>query len=119
MRKRRGETRPIVFRSEAASVSTIGAKVAADSTIYADKAASWDRLLTERINHAEACTKGAESFSSRIRWAEIGTHHHSAGPYLQTYSKERAWREDHRRACNGEQYLLTKEGALLHPVSWV
>ena len=129
MRERGGETLPFVFRSEAASVSTIGAKVALGSTIYADEAASWDRLhdrfLTKRINYqeaystAEACTNGAESFFSRIRRAEIGIHHHIAGPYLQAYSQEMAWREGHRRVSNGEQYLMMTEAALRHPVSRV
>ena len=80
MRDRNGETLPFVFKSEAAAVATIGRKVAPGSTIYADEAASWDRLhdhfLTKRINHeeaystAEACTNGAESFFSRIRRSE-------------------------------------------------
>jgi len=129
MRERGGETLPFVFRSEAAAVPTIGRKVALGSTIYADEAASWDRLhdrfLTKRINHQEsysteeACTNGAESFFSRIRRAEIGIHHNIAGPYLQAYSQEMAWREDHRRVSNGEQYLMMTDAALRHPVSRV
>ena len=129
MRERNGETLPFVFKSEAASVATIGRKVALGSTIYVDEAASWDRLhdrfLTKRINHEEAystdeaCTNNAESFFSRIRRAEIGIHHHIAGPYLQAYSQEMAWREDHRRVSNGEQYLMATEAALRHPVSRV
>lgn len=125
----RSEPVVFVFRSEAASVSMTGAKVAAGSTIYADEAALWDRLhdrfLTKRINHqeaystAEACTNGAESFFSRIRRAEIGIHHHIAGPYLEAYSQEMAWREDHRRVSNGEQYLMMTEAALRHSVSRV
>ena len=129
MRERGGETLPFVFRSEAAAVSTIGAKVATGSTVYADEAASWDRLhdrfLTKRINHqeaystAEACTNGAESFFSRLRRAEIGIHHHIAGPYLAAYASEMAWREDKRRMSNGEQYLMAAEASLRHPVSRV
>ena len=129
MRERGGETLPFVFPSEAAAVTTIGRKVAPESIIYADEAASWDRLhdrfLTKRINHqeaystAEACTNGAESFFSRLRRAEIGIHHHIAGPYLQAYSREMAWREDHRRVSNGEQYLMAAEASLRHPVSRV
>jgi hypothetical protein len=39
-----------------------------------------------RINHSEcysdgiACTNMAESFFSRLRRMEVGTHHHIAGP---------------------------------------
>jgi len=129
MRERGGETLPFVFRSEAAAVTTIAQKVNPGSVIYADEAASWDRLhdrfLTKRVNHQEsysteeACTNGAESFFSRIRRAEIGIHHHIAGPYLQAYSQEMAWREDNRRVSNGEQYLMAAEAALRHPVSRV
>jgi hypothetical protein len=31
------------------------------------------------------------SFFSRLRRAEIGTHHHVAGPYLHQYANEMAW----------------------------
>ena len=56
-----------------------------------------------RINHSvyysdgSACTNMAEGFFSRLRRAEIGTHHHIAEPYLGAYAGEMAWREDHRR----------------------
>ena len=46
----------------------------------------------------------AESFFSRLRRAEIGTHHHIAGPYLASYAAEMDWREDNRRVANGDQY---------------
>ncbi len=129
MRERDGETLPFVFKSEAAAVGLISQKVNPGSILYADEAASWDalhdRFLTKRINHqeaystAEANTNAAESFFSRIRRAEIGIHHHIAGPYLQAYSQEMAWREDNRRVSNGEQYLMMTEAALRHPVSRV
>jgi hypothetical protein len=38
-----------------------------------------------------------------MRRAEIGHHHHIAGPYLLRYAQEAAWREDNRRLSNGEQ----------------
>jgi hypothetical protein len=38
---------------------------------------------------------------SRLRRAEIGTHHHIAGPYLASYAAEMDWREDRRRVSNG------------------
>ena len=77
----------------------------------------------KRINHCEAysldgaCTNQAESFFSRLRRAEIGTHHHLAGPYIASYASEMAWREDHRRVSNGEQFLMASRAALVHPVS--
>jgi len=127
MRERNGRTLPFVAKSEAASVSTVAATVAAGSTVYADEANAWDalhgRFLTERINHGqaystdEACTNWAESFFSRIRRAEMGIHHHIAGPYLNAYAREMSWREDNRRVSNGAQFLRATGAALAHPVS--
>jgi hypothetical protein len=62
-----------------------------------------------RINHEQAysmegaCTNWAELFFSRMRRAEIGHHHHVAGPYLLRFAQAAAWREDNRRMSNGEQ----------------
>lgn len=127
MRERNGITLPFVFRSEEMAVPIIQDRVAAGSTIYADEASCWDtlhaRYLTKRINHSEAystpdaCTNQAESFFSRLRRAEIGTHHHIAGPYLNAYASEMTWREDNRRKSNGEQYLAMAGAALARPVS--
>lgn len=127
MRERKGRSRPFVAASEAAGVPVIAANVADGSTIYADEASVYDalhaRFLTKRINHSEAysdgqaCTNMAESFFSRLRRAEIGTHHHIAGRYLGAYASEMAWREDHRRVSNGEQFLAIADAALAHPVS--
>jgi transposase-like protein len=129
MRERGGRTLPFVFKSEDAAVVTIARTVAPGSTVYADEATHWDalhaRFLTKRINHSEsysdgqACTNQAESFFSRLRRAEIGIHHHVAGPYLSAYAREMAWRENNRRVSNGEQYLMATDAALQHPVSRV
>jgi transposase-like protein len=127
MRERNGIALPFVFKSEAQSISTIAQRVHPEATIHADQAAGWDvlheRFLTKRINHeecysdGEACTNMAESFFSRLRRAEIGTHHHISGRYLGAYASEMAWRENHRRISNGEQYLIAARSALMHPVS--
>ncbi|MGD9541482.1 IS1595 family transposase [Methylocystis sp.] len=127
MRERNGRTLPFAFRTEGESVETIAERVAPDATVHADEAAHWDKLhaifLMKRINHqhsysdGEACTNAAESFFSRIRRAEAGHFHHLSGPYLVAYSREMAWREDHRRVSNGEQYLMVANAALTHPVS--
>jgi hypothetical protein len=127
MRERNGKTLPFVSTSEDASVPTIRARVTNGSTIHADEASHWDELharyLTKRINHSlaysdgDACTNQAESFFSRIRRAEIGIHHHIAGPYLNAYANEMAWREDNRRVSNGELYLMAANAALKHPIS--
>lgn len=127
MRERNGKTLPFVSTSEAESLPMIRARVAEGSTIHADEATHWDELharyLTKRINHSlaysdgDACTNQAESFFSRLRRAEIGIHHHIAGPYLNAYANEMAWREDNRRVSNGVQYLMVADAALKHPIS--
>jgi hypothetical protein len=58
------------------------------------------------------CTNQAESYFSRLRRAEVGTHHHIAGPYLNAYANEMAWREDHRRIDNGRQTALVAGAAM-------
>jgi transposase-like protein len=126
-REKDGKTLPFVFRTEPEALATLGERIEVGSIVHADEAAHWDalhsRYLTKRINHQEAysadgaCTNDAESFFSRLRRSEIGIHHHISGPYLHAYASEMAWREDNRRRSNGEQYLITANAALAHPVS--
>ena len=126
-RQRGGDTLTFVTNSEADGVRGLHDRIALGSTIYADEASHWDafhaRYVTKRINHSVAyshegaSTNLAESFFSRLRRAEIGTHHKIAGPYLAAYAGEMDWREDNRRISNGEQYALVTRAALAHPVS--
>ena len=99
MRERRGRTLPFVFESEDEAVPTIQARVMAGSTVYADEASCWDalhaRFEAKRVSHSimfqdegKADTNQAESYFSRLRRAEIGTHHHIAGPYLHSYAND-------------------------------
>lgn len=127
MRERGGIAVTGVFKAEHESVPMIAARTEHGSTVHADEAASWDQLHARfamaRINHSVAfsdngaCTNQAESFFSRLRRAEIGMHHHIAGPYLRAYATEMAWRENFRRTSNGEQYRMTALAAITHPVS--
>jgi transposase-like protein len=114
IRERNGRTVPGVFPSEAQGTAFIRARVARGTEIFADDASHWDslhaRYVTRRINHSEAYSLGAgvhtnnaESYFSRLRRAEIGHHHHIAGPYLNRHAQAAAWREDHRRVSNGDQ----------------
>jgi len=129
MRERAGRTSTGVFGSEAQALPHVAASVDPTATLYADEAVHWDalhaRFLTKRINHqhaysdADACTNQAESFFSRMRRAEIGTHHHISGRYLNAYASEMAWREDNRRSSNGEQYINVTAIALRRPPSQV
>ena len=126
-RERGGDMLTFVGTSEAAGVAAVVSVVEAGAVVHADEATHWDalhgRYETFRINHSEAyslngaCTNQAESFFSRLRRAEIGTHHHIAGPYLNAYAGEMAWREDNRRVANGDQTAMVLRSAMVSPVS--
>jgi len=122
MRERGGRSLPFVVANEGDACPIVRDRVGTLATIYADEGTGWDALHsgwnTRRVNHSVAfmdegvCTNQAESFFSRLRRAEIGTHHHIAGPYLNAYANEMAWREDHRRVANGAQAALVGGAAL-------
>lgn len=126
-RERDGDMLTFVGKSEAAGVAHVRSVVADDAVIHADEASHWDVLhgthVAKRINHSvcysdgTACTNMAESYFSRLRRAEIGVHHHIAGPYLNAYAGEMAWREDNRREANGTQAAMVAGAAMASPVS--
>lgn len=128
-RERGGRTLSFVVRREADAAEILTERIRAGSTVHADEAPSWDQLGyyagfdLRRINHKEAysdngaCTNQAESLFSRLRRAEIGIHHHIAGPYLHAYAHEIAWREDARRIDNETQFLLIVQAAATHAPS--
>jgi transposase-like protein len=127
MRERNGRSLPFVVRNEGDAVPFVRDHVGTLATIHADEGTGWDALHagwdTKRVNHSiqfmdkGVCTNQAESFFSRLRRAEIGTHHHIAGPYLNSYAGEMAWREDNRRVANGEQAALVTSAAMASRVS--
>ncbi|MBN8874850.1 MAG: transposase [Rhodospirillales bacterium] len=94
----------------------------------ANEGTGWNALHSRfdvtRVDHGQlysdcnvAYTNGAEGYFSRLRRAEIGHHHHIAGPYLIRYAQESAWREDRRRVDNGAQTLAIAALAMASPVS--
>jgi transposase-like protein len=113
VRERGGDTIPAVFKSEKQALAFVRQRIAPGTIVNADESPNWNdlhaRFEMKRINHEEAysyngaCTNAAEGFFSRMRRAEIGHHHHLAGPYLLRYAQEASWREDNRRSPNGEQ----------------
>ena len=116
IRERGGRTLTFVRKTEAEGVALASQTIAKGSTVHADEASHWDKLAArfpiKRINHKVAysmdgaCTNQAESFFSRLRRAEIGTHHRVSGDYLDHYATEMAWREDARRNSNGDQFAM-------------
>ena len=126
-RERDGESITVVARSEALGGEIVASRIHHMATVHADEASHWDELHgrfdTRRINHSEvysdgfACTNQAESFFSRLRRMEVGTHHHIAGPYLAGYAAEASWREDNRRVDNGGLAMLVALEAMASRVS--
>jgi transposase-like protein len=123
MRERKGRSLPFVVANEGDACPIVRDRVGTLATIYADEGTGWDALHagwdTRRVNHSVAfmdegvCTNQAESYFSRLRRAEIGTHHHISGPYLNAYASEMAWREDHRRVSNGDQAALVAHSVMV------
>jgi transposase-like protein len=113
IRERGGNTLPGVFKTESHALAFLRSRILKGTLVNADESGAWNdlhaRYEMKRINHQEAysldgaCTNWAELFFSRMRRAEIGHHHHVAGPYLIRFAQEAAWREDNRRVSNGEQ----------------
>jgi hypothetical protein len=127
MRERNERMLPFAVRRESDTIPMIRERIAFGSTIHADEARGWDALHAHydmrRINHSVAfskdgsCTNQAESFFSRLRRAEMGTHHRISGRYLNRYASEMAWREDARPTSNGAQFNAIAAFALNHPHS--
>ncbi len=127
MREQNGKSLPFVVKNEGDAVPYVRDHVGTLATIHADEGTGWDALHagweTKRVNHSVqfmdkgVCTNMAESYFSRLRRMEVGTHHHIAGPYLHAYAQEASWREDNRRVSNGSQAMLVAESAMLSPVS--
>lgn len=129
IRQRKGRTLAYVVKHEREGVPLVRQIVVAGTTVHADEANHWGQLGSKfpimRINHQVAysldgaCTNMAESFFSRLRRAEVGIHHHVAGPYLAAYAVEMAWREDFRRTSNGGQFTKIADAAMAAPKSAV
>lgn len=76
------------------------------------------------MNHKEEAYSGVdtntnliESFFARIKRGRMGNYHKIAGPYLQEYVREFAWREDYRKVPNGTQLMLILHACLTFPRS--
>lgn len=127
MRERGGKSLPFIVANEGDAVPHVRDHVGTLATIHADEGTGWDALHagwhTERVNHSIAfmdegvCTNQAESYFSRLRRMETGTHHHIAGPYLNAYAGEAAWREDNRRVDNGSQAAMVARATMASSVS--
>uniref|UniRef100_B0SXP6 Putative transposase n=1 Tax=Caulobacter sp. (strain K31) TaxID=366602 RepID=B0SXP6_CAUSK len=130
MRERRegGRSLSFVFKSESQGVKSVLENVDPAAEVITDGGPHWGQLVlryanTSQVNHSIGHVidgvhiNGVEGFNSRIRRGERGVHHHIAGRYLQFYADEFAWRDDHRRVSNGQQFQMVLAAAARHPVS--
>ena len=127
MRERGGRSLSFIVRHEGDAVPIVRDVVGNLATIHADEGTGWDDLHagwdTHRVNHSVrfmdkgVCTNQAESYFSRLRRMEVGTHHHIAGKYLGGYAREASWREDNRRVDNGNQAAMVGAAAMSVGVS--
>lgn len=113
---------------EADLVAAINTIIEPDSQPITDEHPAFNTLFGQfkvrQIKHAErysdlrgTSTNLAESFFSRFEAMYNGTYRHFSGHYAHDYSGECAWREEHRRLGNGDQFILLLAGALHHPPS--
>lgn len=126
-RERNGRSRAFAMdEHEAARI--VEQVVEPGSEIFTDQATHFGRIaaryVLRTVNHSERYSDGngtstnwAESYFARLRRAELGTHHHIAGPYLMGYANECSWREDRRRYTNDENYGQLLNLTTHHPVS--
>lgn len=114
--------------NEAALVKIINTLVDPQAEPFVDEHPAWNALFAQfpvrQIKHKEqysdlrgTSTNLAESYFSRFKRMYNGTYRHFSRQYAQAYNGECAWREEHRRQSNGEQFVLTLAGALHHPPS--
>jgi transposase-like protein len=125
-RERRGRGRALVCAEHEAArlietIVELGSEVFTDQPTHFGRIAA--RYALRMVNHSECYADGdvstnwTESFFARLRRAELGTHHHIAGPYLLGYANECSWREDRRRYSNEENYSDLLRLTTTHRVS--
>lgn len=125
-----GRTIVGVFDSEDQACAWLSERIETMSQIFADEAPAWDDLhathKASRVNHSLEYATGErnsintnqmESFFSRLRRFEIGTHHHISGRYLLRYANDGAWRETNRRVDHRNQALAVIRAGLSAPQS--
>lgn len=114
--------------NEAELVRAINGLVDSGAKPIVDEHPAWNALFARfpvrQIKHKEqysdlhgTSTNLAESYFSRFKRMYHGTYRHMSRRYTRAYNGECAWREEHCRLSNGEQFILAAAGALHHPSS--
>jgi len=126
-RERYGNSRAFIVSHESKMPSILPDVVEEGSFVFSDSfngsAQIGAHFQAFRVNHSKQYASGfistnhAESYFSRLRRIELGTHHKIAGPYTLQYANDACWREDNRAVDSASNYaqVLTLAGA--HPVS--
>lgn len=123
----KGETRiKIVRTSEARGVDFVLDTVEPESTFFTDEG-PWSEFDTHGDRHVVkhsigfkqkgVATNQIESFFARVRRNARGVHYRVLGENLDLYVEEVAWREDHRKLSNGDQWRLLLAAGSQQPVS--
>ena len=129
-RGKTGRTIVGIFESEDQARPWIAERIDRQATVYADEAPAWDDIhathRADRVNHSVEYATGEngvvntnqmESFFSRLRRFEVGTHHHVAGTYLLRYANDGAWRENNRHRDHMTQAHMMLQAGLQAPQS--
>lgn len=119
-----------VFDGEDQARAWLAERIDIMAKVYADDAPAWEDLNAThdlaQVCHAERYAKGEgnvintnqmESFFSRLRRFEVGTHHHVSGRYLLRYANDGAWRETNNRVDHLNQAHRILQAGLTAPQS--
>jgi hypothetical protein len=116
VRERGGNSVPAVCNSESQAASFIRARIAKETVVHADEAASWDnpheRFEIKRSDHQKAYSLNgaridlAQEYFSRLRRAKIAIPQHSPCSHLLRLAQEPSWRPGNRRVADGHQVNL-------------
>jgi transposase-like protein len=129
MRERRpgGRSRAFVTKSEKAAVPTILDVVNPAAHVVTDEGAAFAKFYLpfadhSTVNHSQGMvingvhTNALEAQHLRIRRGERGIYLHISGAHAQRYADEFSWRDDFRRASNGQQFrVVLGRAATLRP----
>lgn len=126
-RERYGRSRAFIVPKESAMPDVLPDVLEEGTVVFSDSFHGSAKISANfqsfRVVHSKEYADGwistnhAESFFSRLRRVELGTHHKIAGPYTLNYANDACWREDHRRVDSATRFrdLLTLAGC--HPIS--